>query len=309
MRGGAPAVARASSASPASRRGWWTGAARRPRCCPSSRELLEGRVLVAHNARFDTPRASAGVRARRAGLARAARAVHGGAGAALRAAGAPARAGVAGRLARASRSSAVHRALPGRARPARACFCALFPRLCATRPRSATRVELLRSPPAARASRSRAARRSPGPSAPTSPRSRRPRASTCSATSAGGRCTWASRCRCARAPARTSAPPRAGPSGPRSWTTAHQLRARRARAGEPADQGVAAAGQPHAQAHRPLGVPALPAGHSLPGARGVRRAGRGQRREHRAAARRASSPPSWPTTSPRCTGCATAVGR
>ena len=33
------------------------------------------------------------------------------------------------------------------------------------------------------------------------------RACTCSATSAGGRCTWASRCRCARAPVRTSCAP------------------------------------------------------------------------------------------------------
>ena len=57
--------------------------------------------------------------------------------------------------------------------------------------------------------------RAPGPvdAARTTP------ASTCSATSAGGRSTWASRCPCARAPAPTSAPPRAGPSAPRSWTT------------------------------------------------------------------------------------------
>ena len=66
-----------------------------------------------------------------------------------------------------------------------------------------------RSPPSA----------SPRPSARTCPRFPTTRACTCSATTAAGRCTWASRCPCARAREPTSAPPPAGPSAPRSWTT------------------------------------------------------------------------------------------
>ena len=53
VRVGAAALARASSASPASPRGWWTGRRRRTRCCGELADLLEGRVLIAHNARFD----------------------------------------------------------------------------------------------------------------------------------------------------------------------------------------------------------------------------------------------------------------
>ena len=45
------------------------------------------------------------------------------------------------------------------------------------------------------------------PSGPTCPTCPTTRACTCSATSAAGRCTWASRCRCAPARGRTSAPP------------------------------------------------------------------------------------------------------
>ena len=56
-------------------------------------------------------------------------------------------------------------------------------------------------------------------SAPISRRCPTTRASTSSATSADGRSTWASRCRCAAARGRTSAPRRAGPRRPRSSTT------------------------------------------------------------------------------------------
>ena len=89
---------------------------------------------------------------------------------------------------------------------------------------------------------------------------------------------------------------------------AHQLRARRARAGEPADQGLAAARQQGAQAHRPLGLPALPAGHRVPRARGLARARARPRGERRAparakrAGRRAGRPPHA-----RCSACATAA--
>ena len=67
-----------------------------------------------------------------------------------------------------------------------------------------------------RAGRAHPARRS----APTCRRSRTTRASTSSATSAAGRCTSASRSPCARGRAPTSARRPAGPSVPRSSTTA-----------------------------------------------------------------------------------------
>ncbi len=77
---------------------------------------------------------------------------------------------------------------------------------------------------------------------------------------------------------------------------ADELGAGGARAGEPPDQGVAPARQPRAQAHRPLGLRALPSRHPLPGAGGLAGARRGPRRERRAAARpdgraRAGRPP------------------
>ena len=56
-------------------------------------------------------------------------------------------------------------------------------------------------------------------SGPISQRCPTTRGSTSSATNADGRSTWASRCRCAAAPAPISAPRRAGPRRPRSWTT------------------------------------------------------------------------------------------
>ena len=118
-----------------------------------------------------------------------------------------------------SRSSEVHRALPDAAH-LRAGASARCSRGCApTRRRSATRVELLRARAGGRARPSRARAASRRRTGPTCPRCRTTRACTCSATSAGGRCTWASRCRCARARGRTSARPPAGPSGPRSSTT------------------------------------------------------------------------------------------
>ena len=64
---------------------------------------------------------------------------------------------------------------------------------------------------------------------------------------------------------------------------ADQLGARRARAREPADQAVEADRQREAEAHRPLLLPALPARHPLPRARGGERAGARARRERGAA--------------------------
>ena len=213
---GAPAVARASSASPASPRGWSTARRRRQEVLPEIAELLEGRVLVAHNARFDTARAPPGVRARRARLARAARGLHGAAGPPLRAAGPQARARDAGRLA-GHRGGRGAPGAPGRAHlRARV----LRPVPAAVRQRGDDRRRAGPAPLAPAGAQDGARRGDPArPSARTSPRSRTTRASTSSATTAGGRSTWASRCPCARARGPTSARPPAGPSGPRSWTT------------------------------------------------------------------------------------------
>ena len=43
----------ASSASPGSRRRWWTRRRPRSRCCPTLAEQMRGRIFVAHSARFD----------------------------------------------------------------------------------------------------------------------------------------------------------------------------------------------------------------------------------------------------------------
>ena len=192
--GGAPAARAASSASPASPRRWWTP--RRPpsEVLPELAELLEGRVLVAHNARFDIARAAPGVRARRARLARPAGALHGRPGPPLRPAGAAAR---AGRLADALgiEVDEVHRALPDALTCARV-FCACSPGCAPTPSRWPTPWSCC-APAPARA-QDRAGARSRARSAPTSRGCPTTPASTSSATSAAGRSTSASRCRCAR---------------------------------------------------------------------------------------------------------------
>ena len=135
-------------------------------------------------------------------------------------------------------------------RRARACSARCSPRLCAHAATIGDALALLRAARraaprragatiAARAAR-RTRRRRPRRRSPTTP------ASTSSATPTGRRSTSASRSACARARARTSAARRRG-----RWTgqaehvdyQATRLRARRAAAREPADQGAAAAGQ------------------------------------------------------------------
>ena len=86
------------------------------------------------------------------------------------------------------------------------------------------------------------------------------------------------------------------------------VRARRARAREPPDQGAQAAGQHAAQAGGGrLRVPALPARHRLPDPRGGARAGGRQRRLRRARCAAGRRPPSWSSSSTRCSACATAA--
>ena len=164
-------------------------------------------------------RAGAGVRARGPGLARPARAVHRRAGAQVRAAGAPAQAGPAGRRAGHRRGGGAPRAARRhhvRADPVRAVPAPVRGGADGGRRRGG--ADLGRGAAAAGSApepRGPAGARRTGPTCGTCPRTP---ACTCSATSAGGRCTWASRCRCARARGRTSAPRRAGPSAPR-WPT------------------------------------------------------------------------------------------
>ena len=113
----------------------------------------------------------------------------------------------------------VHRALPDALTCARV-FCALFPKLCANAAPSATRSSSAGRGGAGRTPAAAWPRRT----ARTSRSCRTTRASTSSATSAGGRSTWASRCRSVRAREPTSARRRAGPSGRRSWTTCRPTR-------------------------------------------------------------------------------------
>ena len=101
--------------------------------------------------------------------------------------------------------------------PARACSAPCSRGCARTRPRSARRWRRSRRAGApARPSPPSGSRRPSGRTCRPSPTTR---ACTSSATTAASPSTWASRCRCARGRGRTSAPRRAGPSGPRSSTT------------------------------------------------------------------------------------------
>ena len=205
----------------------------------------------------------------------------------LRAAAAPARAGRAGRRARDRGRRDPPRAAGRRDLRARA-SARCSPRLCANardgrRGAGAARARASAPRPQAAPGRTRGR----ATSGPTSRRCRRTPASTSSATPTGTRSTSASRSACARARARTSRRPSA-------WTGAgrarrlrgDRVRARRAGAREPADQGAQAARQHAAQARgRRLRLPALPARHPVPDPRGRARAGRRPRGLRRPGAR------------------------
>ena len=201
----------------------------------------------------------------------------------------------------------VHRALPDALTCARV-FCALVPAAVRQRRHGGRRARPAALAPARRARPSPAERDPAATSGPTCRRCPTTRASTSSATSAA-RPLYVGKSvslRIARAGPLLRAR-RAGPSGRRSWTTgptnselgALVLENRLIKA-------VEAGRQQGAQAHRPLLLPALPARHPLPGARGGGRARAGPRRERRAAREPRAGLASSPTSSPRCTGCATA---
>ena len=167
----------------------------------------------------------------------------------------------------------VHRALPDATTCARI-LCALFPRLCAAAPTVADAVAAAAARRGAGRQRPAAPRRTAaarGPAGPEAPaqgpgRVRVPRRARAAAVR--GQVGLAAHAR-AGALLCSRRLDRAGRGG-RLQT--HQLRAGRAGAGEPADQTVAPAGQQGAQAHRQVGLRALPAGRGVPGARGLGRA-------------------------------------
>ena len=243
-------------------------------------DLLEGRVLIAHNARFD-------VRVLRQAFERA--------GLDWPAPPALCTVQLARRFAPLVRKRGlaplagslgievdeVHRALPDALTCARV-FCALFPKLCANAVTVGDALDLLRS-------RRRARKTEPGEAIP---RDQRPDLSTLPDDPGvyvfrdeRGRPLYVGKSVSLRSRARAHF------CAPAGWTErardrglpADQLGARRARAREPADQGVEAHRQREAEAHRPLLLPALPPRHPLSRARGGERAGARARRERRAA--------------------------
>ena len=252
---------------------------------PGFAEQLKGRVLVAHNARFDTRVLQQAFE--RAGLEWPDPPVLCTVALARRLAPLQRRRGLAALAdALGIEVAAVHRALPDAETCARV-FCALFPKLCAHAGTIGEALALLRP--------KRAARKPSVASRSAAPRHLRPDMSA--AAEGPGRLRLPRRRRApavrrqvglpadARAGALHDAGGVDGRCRARRLPT-HALRARSARAREPADQGAQAAGQQEAQEDaRRLRLPALPARHPLPDPRGRARAGARPQRHDRAAAR------------------------
>ena len=224
---------------------------------PELAERLRGRVLVAHNARFDTaccaaPSSAQGLEwpdppvvctvalarrfaplVRRRGLASLADAL-----------------GI--------EVDEVHRALPDALTCARV-FCALFRKLCANAPTVGDALELLAPRRRSRSREEAEVRRRPPEDRPDL--SKLPDdPGVYIFRDERGRPLYVGKSVSLRSRARSHfcAPGGLDREGGDRGLPADQLRAGRAGAGEPADQAVAAAGQPQAQAHRRLRVPALP---------------------------------------------------
>ena len=191
----------------------------------------------------------------------------------------------------------VHRALPDATTCARI-LCALFPRLCAAAPTVADAVAALTSP------RRRGRRERPEPAARRPPEDRPdlrhlPKdPGVYVFRDERGRPLYVGKSVSLRTRARAHF------CAPAGWTEraevadyqAHQLRAGRAGAGEPADQAVAPAGQQGAQAHGQVGVRAVPA---RSWSTRCWRCRPSPRRGTRSASGRCAGrswPPSWPTT-------------
>ncbi len=173
-----------------------------------------------------------------------------------------------------------HRALVDAETCARV-FCALFPRICAHAHQRGRRAGARRSAAAGgeAAGHAQAARRAAGPQQAA----RRPRRL---------RLPGPAREAALRRQVGVGAQPRPLPllrpggldrARRGRGLQAHELRAGRPRAGEPPDQGLAAARQQAAEEHRRLALPALPLRPQLPGARAGAGTGRRPGGEHRPA--------------------------
>ena len=280
---------------------------RRPRSyCPSSPRLLHGRVLVAHSARFDQ-----GVLRQafsRAALTWPEPPVLCTVALARRFAPLQRRRGLASLAdALGIEVAETHRALPDAETCARV-FCALFARLCANAATVGDALAALRRAPHAHSPQGRQApaQGAPGPQlSPQGPwRLRVPRRRRPPALRRQVRVRAH-----ARALALHDAGDLDGPGRARRLR-ADGVRARRARAREPADQGAQAARQRARQAHRGrLRVPALPARHRVPDPRGRARAARPATASRSARPGPAARCPSSSSSSTRCSACATAAGR
>ena len=272
MQGGAPALAR----HPALHRDHPADGgrrARRPRrSCRRSRSCSTAAILVAHNARFDSRVLQAGVRALAGSSGRTRRCS-----ARSRSAGASPRSRRRLGLARLADYLGIeveetHRALPDAAH-LRAHLLRPVPEAVRQRGHRRAMPRSSRGPAGAPRAAVAPCIPSRARTAPTSRGCPTTRASTCSATSAAAAVRGQVGVAAQPRPRPLLRPGRLDRAGRDRGLPAHELRARRARAREPADQAVAPAGQPQPQAHRPLRVPALPARHPLPDPRGGPRAG------------------------------------
>ena len=239
---------------------------------PELAELMEGKRAGGPQRSLRRPRASRRIRAPGHRVARSAGGLHGGAGAALRPTGAPPRARLAGR--RTGDRGRRGPPRPARRAHVRACLLRAVPQ--AVRQRAHHRRRARSARPAAAVALARGDRGAP-------PAARGP-ARPVQAAGGPGRLHLPRRARAAAVRGQVDLAALAGTvallrargldrEGGDRRLPPHQLGAGRAGAGEPADQAVAAAGQPKAQAQRRLRVPALPPGVALSGARGGQRAG------------------------------------
>ncbi len=274
---------------------------------PALAEQLQGRLLVAHNARFDVGVLKQAFE--RAELEWPDPPVLCTVALARRLAPLQRRRGLASLAdALGIEVSQTHRALPDAETCARV-LCALLPRLCANARTIAEALQVVRprkpprfKPVGAQAPARRAARPQLAPQGPGRLHLPRRRRASAVRRQVG-----------LPAHARAGALHDAGDvdrAGRARRLPADRVRARRARAREPADQGAQAARQHAAQeGRRRLRVPALPARHPVPDPRGRARARSRPRGLHRPGARPRRRRRARRAAQLACSGCATAAAR
>ncbi len=276
------------------------------RCCA-------GRVMVAHNAPFDRRVLRQAFERVGSRMAQSAGDLHRFAGPDDAAAAARAGADGARRRTR-DRGQPAHRALADAETCARV-LCALFPRLCAQRLDGRRRARRCCAPPAPPARRHRPPRGAPGAAAAGC------RARLRAAAARPGRVPVSRRRRAGALRRQVSLDPQPRAGAFRALVAArrvdgarrgrrlpdHALRARRAGAREPADQGAGAARQqaPDPQ-RRPARLHPLPARHPVSDPRGRPRSGAPATRSRSARCEAGGSRSSWSSSSTRCSACATA---